>query len=67
MGLMGMKIKVTTHEEQAREDREYWMSRTPEERLDEVERLRIEWGKIHGGYPSPLRKDVISVTWREPR
>lgn len=31
-----------------REDREYWLSRPPEERIAEVERLRREW---YGGLP----------------
>ena len=56
-----MKLTVTTHEEQARQDREYWLNRTPEERLDEVERLRIEAGKFLYDYPFRLRKDVVSV------
>ncbi len=33
-----MKLTLTTHEEQAREDRSYWRSHTYEERLDEVEK-----------------------------
>ena len=41
-----MALTNTTHEEQARKDREYWRSRTPEERLSHVEDLRIEAGKI---------------------
>ncbi len=61
-----MKITVTTHEEQARKDREYWRSRTPEERLSHVEDLRIEAGKfLHDEYPSRLRR-VITVTRRIP-
>jgi len=46
-----MKLTVTNHEEQARQDRGYWRSRTPEERLDEVEKLRIEAGKFLYEYP----------------
>jgi len=56
-----MKLKVTTHEEQARYDREYWKSRTPEERLDEVERLRLEAGKFLYEYPARLRR-VVKIT-----
>lgn len=39
------KLTITTHEEQAERDRAYWRSRTPEERLDAVEMLRLEAGK----------------------
>jgi hypothetical protein len=56
-----MKLKVTTHEEQTRCDREYWKSRTPEERLDEVERLRLEAGKFLYEYPARLRR-VVKIT-----
>jgi len=41
-----MKLTITTHAEQAQQDRAYWRARTPEERLDEVERLRLEAGKF---------------------
>ncbi len=53
-----MKLTITTHAEQARRDRAYWRSRTPEERLDEVERLRLEAGKFLYEYPSRLRRSV---------
>ncbi|MDA3798033.1 MAG: hypothetical protein PF692_03020 [Kiritimatiellae bacterium] len=56
-----MKLKVTTHEEQAQYDRKHWRSRTPEERLDEVERLRLEAGKFLYEYPTRLRR-VIKIT-----
>ena len=56
-----MKLKVTTHEEQARYDREYWKNSTPEERLDEVERLRLEAGKFLYEYPARLRR-VVKIT-----
>jgi len=58
-----MKLTITTHEEQAREDRRYWRSHTPEERLDEVERLRIESGEFLYEYPSRLRR-VVKITRR---
>lgn len=61
-----MKLTNTTHEEQAKKDRQYWLSRTPEERLSHVEDLRIEAGKLlYNEYPSRLRK-VITVTHRVP-
>ncbi len=59
-----MKLTSTTHEEQARKDRAYWRSRTPEERLSHVEDLRIEAGKfLYDEYPSRLRR-VVQVTRR---
>ena len=61
-----LTITVTNHVEQAERDREFWRGRTPEERLDAVELLRIEAGKFLYDYPSRLRR-VISVTRREPR
>ena len=53
-----MKLTITTHAEQAKRDRAYWRTRTPEERLDEVERLRMEAGKFLYEYPSRLRRTV---------
>ena len=47
---MSMKLVITTHAEQAKQDRAYWRSRTPEERLDEVERLRLEAGRQNNEY-----------------
>ncbi len=61
-----MKLTVTTHEEQAKQDRLYWRSRTPEERLDAVELLRIEAGKFLYEYPTRLRR-VVTITRRTPR
>ena len=54
----GMTISVT--EELAREDVAYWRSKTPEERLDMVERLRLEAGMSLYEYPARLRR-VITV------
>lgn len=62
-----MKLTNTTHEEQAKKDRQYWLSRTPEERVSHVEDLRIEAGKfLYDEYPSRLRR-IITVTRRTPR
>jgi hypothetical protein len=60
------KLLITTHEEQAERDRAYWRNRTPEERLDAVEVLRLEAGKSLYEYPSRLRR-VVSITRREAR
>ena len=55
-----------SHAELAREDRRYWRSRTPEERLSAVEELRLEAGKFLYDYPSRLQRS-ITVTRRAPR
>ena len=56
-----MEISVTTHKEQREKDRRYWKSLTPEERLDIVEILRLEAGKIIYEYPARLQR-IIKVT-----
>lgn len=56
-----MKLTVTTHEAQQRQDREYWRRRTPAERLDAVELLRLEAGKFLYEYPTRLRR-VVEIT-----
>lgn len=61
-----MKMNITTREEQAEADLAYWRSRTPEERLDAVEQLRIEAGKFLYEYPSRLRR-VVTITRNPPR
>ena len=54
-------IKTTTHAQQAEEDRAFWLSQTPEIRLDAVELLRIEGGKFLYEYPAGFQR-TISVT-----
>jgi len=54
-------LTVTTHQAQSEADRAYWRERTPEERLDEVERLRLEAGKFVYEYPTRLQK-ILEVT-----
>jgi len=61
-----LKLTVTSHSEQAQEDRRYWRSQSPEARLDEVERLRLEAGKFLYEYPARLRR-VLAVTGRSRR
>ena len=39
-----------------RRDYEYWMSRTPQERLEAVEFLRVQWYKMHNERPKRLRR-----------
>ena len=60
---LAMKLTITTHAEQARQDRAYWIEQPPEERLNEVERLRLEAGKFLYEYPSRLRR-TVAVTRR---
>jgi hypothetical protein len=60
------ELRVIDQRTQAEEDRAAWRRRTPDERLDEVERLRIEAGKFLYEYPVRLRR-LLSVTRVEPR
>lgn len=60
-GVMVKRITVSTREERERQDRQYWRERTPEERLDAVELLRLEAGKFLYEYPARLRR-VVTVT-----
>ena len=53
---MEKTLTITTHEAQSEADRAYWRQRTPEERLDAVERLRLEAGKFLYEYPARLRR-----------
>ena len=53
-----MKLTVTTRDAQEADDRRYWRSCTPEERLNILEELRIEAGKFIYEYPSRLRRTV---------
>ena len=62
---MEKTLTVTTHEEQAEADRADWRQRTPEERLDAVERFRLEAGKFLHEYPARLRR-VLEVTRNSP-
>ncbi|MDA3837805.1 MAG: hypothetical protein PF574_02365 [Candidatus Delongbacteria bacterium] len=57
-------ITVTNHKEQRDNDRKFWKSLSPEERLDIVEKLRIEAGKFIYDYPARMKK-VITVTNRK--
>ena len=60
------ELRVTDVRTQAEEDRQAWRARTPEERLDEVERLRLQAGKFLYEYPIRLRR-LLSVTRVESR
>jgi hypothetical protein len=58
---MKKTLTITTHETQSEADREFWRKKTPEERLDAVERLRLEAGKFLYEYPTRLRR-LLEVT-----
>ncbi|MFO7901353.1 MAG: hypothetical protein ACQESR_21390 [Planctomycetota bacterium] len=58
---MKRTLTVRTHEAQEAEDRAYWRDRRPEERLDAVERYRLEGGKFLYEYPTRLRR-LLTVT-----
>jgi hypothetical protein len=57
-------LSVTNHEQLKAEDKAYWLSKTPEERLDMVERLRLEAGKFLYDYPARFQR-VIEVIERK--
>lgn len=50
-----------SHDDLEKRDLRHWKSLTPEERLDQVELLRLEAGKFLYDYPARLRR-IISVT-----
>ena len=60
------QLHITDQTSQAEADRLAWRRRTPEERLDEVERLRIEAGKFLYEYPARLRR-LLSIAQIERR
>ena len=57
---------VKSHEDLAQQDREYWASLSPDERVSAVEDLRLEAGRFLYEYPSRLRR-VVAVTRRAQR
>lgn len=59
-------ISVTTHEKLAAEDKRFWLSQSPEQRLDAVELLRLEAGNFLYEYPARLQR-VVSVARKAPR
>ena len=57
--VMRGRIEVfSSHEDQARRDREHYRSLTPEQRLDIVEELRLSAGKFLYEYPARFRRTV---------
>lgn len=54
-------IKITTHEQLEKDDKKFWLSQTPEYRLDILEQLRLESGKFLYEYPARFQR-VIRIT-----
>jgi hypothetical protein len=48
--------RLESFEDEARADREFWASMTPDERVAALEEIRSDWYKIHGGHDSGLRR-----------
>jgi hypothetical protein len=53
------------HDEQQQNDREAYLALSPEERLNQVEYLRLEAGKFLYEYPARLRR-TVTITRRTP-
>ena len=60
---MQKRLTITTHQAQSEADRAYWRDKTPAERLDAVERFRLEAGKFLYEYPIRIRR-VLEITRR---
>ncbi len=58
---MKKTIFSTNSQELAKQDLKSWRSMSPEERLDELELLRIQAGKFLYEYPTRFRR-IIRVT-----
>jgi len=54
-------LSITTSDSQTQADRLAWRSRSPEDRLDAVEALRLQAGKFLYEYPARLRR-LLTVT-----
>ena len=57
---MKKTLFVSTFKQEASEEQKYWSGKTPEERLDALEQLRLQSGKFLYEYPARLVK-VIEV------
>lgn len=62
-GIVTPTLVSTDPKTQAATDRAAWRALSPEERLDMVERLRLEAGKFLYDYPCRLRK-LLAITGR---
>ena len=57
---MKKTLSVSTFEKEVSEDKKYWSRKTPEDRLDALENLRLQSGKFLYEYPARLSR-VIEV------
>jgi hypothetical protein len=57
---MKKTLTVSTFKKEVAEDKKYWRSKTPEDRLDALEQLRLQSGKFLYEYPARLSR-VIEV------
>lgn len=59
-------VRVTTHDDQAREDKAFWLAQTPEYRLEVLEQLRSEADRFLYEHPTRLQR-TVSVTRKASR
>ncbi len=59
-----MKLEVLTNQQKLINEREYWRSKSPEDRLDALEFLRMQAGKFLYEYPTRLRR-IVTITRRK--
>ena len=59
--LMKKTLSVSTFEKEISEDIKYWRTKTPEDRLDALEQLRLQSGKFLYEYPARLSRIIAVV------
>jgi hypothetical protein len=57
---MKKTLSVSTFKKEISEDKKYWKSKTPEDRLNALEELRLQSGKFLYEYPARLSR-VIEI------
>lgn len=57
---MKKTLSVSTFKQKASEEKKYWRGKTPEERLDALEQLRLQSGNFLYEYPARLSR-IIEV------
>jgi hypothetical protein len=58
---MTLTLRITPPQDQAREDRRYWLTRTPEERIAAVELLRRKYWDISDANAEPALERVCRM------
>ncbi|MFA6291114.1 MAG: hypothetical protein WC637_04995 [Victivallales bacterium] len=58
---MKKTLSVSTFKKEAFEDKKFWRSKTPEERLDALEQLRLQSGNFLYEYPARLSRTIEVV------